>query len=498
MADVTITTTGSQIGTSRLLMAATYADESLMKYGDPAAMARGREVMAGCARIGAGHAHSWGTLSTLPGFATKPDQPAPPLPEVSEIAGLMDYTDVDLWMDNILSMGQGYVLVDFRLPGIFRRTPAGATVDEWSDGGRLWTDAIPQYEEHTRLLFTHVFERCPQERYYVPIGHEGKGYQTSRSGKGQDWDFDDHRGSPGMGDMGFCTFYSITARAVLRAAEACGLRRDQIILSGPYPALSSYGKIDVHALPAGHPLCFETWSVAKEGVNAFTEFMGLVDPALIDLITFDGGAQHKDDVPMESDWAGIQKMVDTFRWVRDDAHARPGFEGKPLAWMEYYPSKQPGSHPELGSEYNATLRTMFLMEMVREGCSACFAWVDHKREFYSPTGTPDGGQPMVHSQVLKLFHEHFSDGTPLYTVQVEGEPVQWLCSDTHLLLLNQQERALSVTVDGNEPVELPALSCLLLERQDEGGAAPEPGGRTWVVDVSGTLTVHVSRAPEDG
>lgn len=494
MSDVYLTSTtgpqGGQIGESRLLIGATYADNSLMKYNNPEARARGLAAVRDAAAIGAGHCHSYGTGTALP------IPPAGPLPAVSEIAGLMRYTDVDLWLDTIRdAQGQAVVLVPFRIPGGLRRGLGGEVYDEWSDYGRLWTDAVAHYEEYIFQLFCHVFTNFPlndeQPVYYVPLGHEGKGFYQCRSGQGQAWDFDDYAGSPGVGDMGFTHFYEVTAKAVLRAAEACALRRDQVVLSGPYCALRSHGKIDSHALPAGHPLNFGSWSFVREGVNAHSQFMDLVDPTLVDMISSDIGAGHKDGIPFPDDWQGIDQMRSAYEWIRADADSRPAHQGKEFVWMEYYPVRQPQSHPELGHEYGATLRCKALMEMVRGGVRIAMHWMSQNYGYYSPTKSADGGQPQPHSDVMRLVHRHFAPGTPLLEMKVEGESggLDYLSSDVDLLLLNQAERALAVTIDARLTTIVPPLSYQLVDRT----AIPSIETETLLVVEGGEVIIELQR-----
>ncbi|MDQ3813711.1 MAG: hypothetical protein M3347_07145, partial [Armatimonadota bacterium] len=162
-----------------------------------------------------------------------------------------------------------------------------------------------------------------------------------------------------------------------------------------------------------------------------------------DFINFDKGLKSFHD---KSAYTDAELMALT-HWFGDVARQIREKTDLPLWWAEYYGTPR-------SPEYVAAQYASIMNHMLRGGTSVALLWSpqesDVKHALFTDTRKPNGGQPLPHYTVFKIFHDHFGPGTQLYRATSSAPDVEVLASAQKALLINKRDKPVVVSVDGQE------------------------------------------------
>lgn len=445
---------GVQEMVSKMRIGIVHADNALI-WGDPTARATAIAAMKPACAIQKMYIQGWG-----PGRIWVYDgSPTGVLPtDVKTI----NYASTDRAIAILQQVGAPILISWFMLPWWMRQRLDGTYLtpqEEYSEQGRLRTDCISHWQALVQAL-AQRYLAAPYNVREFEVGAEPKGFYNRRDGKAQSWEYDDFIGTPGKADMGWTAFYKFTVEAVQKAADILKIPRSQLKFWAPYSTTPSRTISNASIPPVGHPLRDRPWGFAgKEWIEFTSKFLDLWAAQKFPLtgLMVDGGTGNRDGTPMDI-WVAMTKLDDIMDWLHSEV-ARIGTPDLPIAWGEFYPNSQ-----VVGTEqYRALVRMEGHRTMMRHGIDYLMAWQAQGpvpsatipegavAQLYTDPKPATGGQPKPQLEALKIFHQNFPAGTPLYHVDIEGDGISAEASDAQVLLLNKTAGALRVLV-GNKTV----------------------------------------------
>jgi hypothetical protein len=398
---VTVTVDPKQtLGKSRLEIGVTHTQYSLDTGGDPAAITRAKELLAGAVRLHNVHIMGWGTMNP---------NPAP---------GVYDWASLDNRMAMVRSIpGAVPVITLCAAPDWMKGGEPGKTV--WS---RIEAAPLPAHYQDFADLAAVIARRYPDARRFQ-VWNEMKGMWDARN---NNWDY-----------RGYTDLYNRCYDA-LKAVN----RANQV--GGPYLVVEGTGGGKVPGNDASNPpisprnlKVIDYWLQNKRGA---------------DFLTLDRGLKSFHD---KSQYTPEERMRLT-RWfgeISRQVRARPGAADLPFWWAEFYASGK-----EDPPAAKVALNASAFRHALLGGASVVLLWqpmdtgeVSHS--LFSDVRHPEGGRKHPLYDVVKAFRDHFAPGTELVRVESSSSDVEVLASAKRTLLINKTDHDVSARLNGR-PLEL--------------------------------------------
>jgi hypothetical protein len=309
--------------------------------------------------------------------------------------GVYDWTGLDKRINLIRSMHAIPIITLCSAPGWMNTTgedePKQVSPNHWRDP-RVADDHVNDFAE----LCKQVALRYKDVRYFQ-VWNEFKGY-WSDSLKG--WDY-----------IRYTNFYN----AVYDAVKSV---RPDAQLGGPYyTGLSNPKSWTV----------IDYWLQHKHGA---------------DFVCFDGwiaGYPPTSDTSQEGRKMG---RTDYFGNVVEKFRERTDL---PVWISEFYGGWS--TNPQFTAANHASCYLHSLLA----GASVALLWSPASQKWnylFTSTKDQDGGQASPHYQVVRIFNQYFGPGTKLYKTTSSSSDVEVLASETRTLLINKQNKAVDVLLNG--------------------------------------------------
>lgn len=432
-------------------------------WADPTAKAKGMANLARSITYQQRHLLGWGTPDPWPWDGTG-ERPAEPT----------NWSIMDSFMQMALDMKAKLAvntqLYSWHLKG--RWMPDGTTQlmppsDQFSDDGVLLTNQVPAY----LLLIQRLAERYLGPPYNVKIwttGTEFHGLYRGRDRSFNEWRWDAYAGTPGANaDMGMAYIHNITVAKILEVAAAKNIDPASLIFIFNYPPLTSQGKPTNDSVPVGHPLRGRPWGTANKQPISILKNM----PPLLtryDAGGFDIATPNKDSVIVQpDDFAQLQKLDDMVN------HAK-SLVSKPFAVMEVYDKFQ--NETTASPQKRAALRADAFRHFLINGIWTVFIWGSNGEAMnmwtegpvpaaalLTDTSKSTGGDSTPMLDVVRMFHDWFGPGTPIYDFTATGSGAVILPSDKMVMLINQSSNQLSTKI-GNDVFMLEPYAVRMVAR----------------------------------
>lgn len=450
--DVTVTIGSNVIATSRFETGMTDANNKDLMYANATAKTTGIATLKTAMSIYQKHLIGWGSGDVWPWDGTGLRPPVP-----------TGWTQLDAYLNMGLAMGTRLALNTALYPWHLRGKwmPDGTTVpltyaEQFSDTGVLMTNQVPAYLSMIKLM---------AERYLIPpynvaiwtTGTEFHGLYQGRQRTYHSWRYDDFPGTPGANaDMGAAYIHNITVDQILAVVAAKGIDPSKLVFINNYPPFIGRGIPTNDSVPVGHPLRGRKWGSAnKQGPEILVKMPPLLKR--VDAIGFDMSTPNMDGNQLVDDFGNIDKVDDYVAFIR---FANPG---KPVIVMEQYdkPAADPGANSK---NYRAAIRAEFYRRLVLNGVWSSWVWGTQGEAMgtvgqgavmipdaalLTDTALATGGQATTMLKVIKLFHDHFGPGTPIYDVEVVGGGASVLVSDKVAVLISKTASPLKVALGGD-------------------------------------------------
>lgn len=393
-ADITVSIDRAKpAGKSRLALGATHTQHSLDPWGDPLAVARGRDLLGRAVRYQNQAIYGWG--------AGNPN-PAP---------GVYDWHTLDRRMELIRATGGTPVITLCCAPDWM--TPLRALSTEYPN--------LPPTADHVRdfaRLAARVARRYPDVKHYM-VWNEMKGFWDRAR---NNWDF-----------VAYTRMYN-AVHAALKSVDP------SIRVGGPYLVIEGTGSrsLGKTGYATAEPITerdretLEYWLANKRGA----------DFLVVDRKTVSNS--HDDN-----EYTPAQQMSFT-RWFGAVTRKLRRMTTLPVWYAEdYFVSSDDW-------DFQAAGLASMLGHHVRSGASASFRWGPqgqddgpfggNKQSLFTDTLEAGGGRPYPAYFVYRSFHEHFGRGTRLYRAASSAPDVEVLASRTATLLVNKRAAPVRVAV----------------------------------------------------
>lgn len=378
-------------GVSRLELGVTHTRYSLDTGGDPAAVARGRDLLAAACRYQNVHIMGWGTMNP---------NPAP---------GVYDWQSLDRRMAMVRSVpGTVPVITLCAAPDWMKGGKPGET--DWS---RIEAAPLPErYADFARLAAT-VARRYPSVKYFQ-VWNEFKGFWNAPA---NNWHF-----------VNYTRLYN-EVYAALKAV------RRTIQVGGPYLVVEGTGS-NRGDWSTETPIRARQWEV----LDYWLRYKRGADFIVLDrsIRTFHDKNVYTTDALM----ALTHHFGDIARQIRKKTDL-------PLWWAEYYGGGSTDRDPRVVAALHASI----LAHMLQGGTAAALLWqpmdtgeVSHA--LFTDARELGGGRPLPYYKVFKTFHEHFGPGTRLYPAASSTPDVEAVASDAKTLLINKRAQPVTVSLGG--------------------------------------------------
>ena len=413
---------------SRFSTGVTYTQFSLDSWGDAAAVARGRMLLASSTRYQNQQMMGWGVSNP---------EPSP---------GVYDWSSLDRRLQLMRDTGAIPVITFCCAPGWMR--PHGYQ-DDWA---YLETAPDPAHVQDFADLARAVAIRYPDVKYFQ-VWNELKGMWGTAPGCtpwvcGQNrWDYER-----------YTTLYNAVYDAVKSARPDAQFGGPYVVVatfssrdqSKPSSVSGPYGVLDQRPLDV-----IRYWLAHKRGA---------------DFITIDGKTKPADGVWASNEFTAGEYFVDVHNWLRSlDDSRYPGARTLPLWWAEWYASS-PQDWRDL-DHYNAVMASA-LAYTVRSGASVALIWKPqgdaqgfaHPEGIWTDSSLADGGQATPFYHTLKALNDFWGPGVPIYRV-VSSEPakVVGIATQAKTMLINKTTESLAVYLNGQAPITLGAYSVVVLD-----------------------------------
>ncbi|WP_370422743.1 xylan 1,4-beta-xylosidase [Streptomyces sp. QH1-20] len=326
-----------------------------------------------------------------------------------------------------------------RRVALMRRT-AGTPVltlccaPDWMKGGGQRTDwsqksleTAPDrkyYKDFAKLAGV-VAKRYPDVRHFI-VWNELKGFFDESKNR---WDYE-----------GYTELYNLVH------AELKKQNRNNLV-GGPYVVMDS----EAPGSKANASSLRGPWGVVDQrSVDAVTYWNKHKVGA--DFVVVDGSSYTRESDQFHPDEFGATtKFADVTTWLRKTT-------GLPVWWAEWYVEPADGNDDRRGwtEQHRLAVQATAMMQLAGSGASAAFYWNPQEQSADCPgclwrsTELADGGKELPMMKLLTRFAKEFPPGTDFREVDIDDDArVRALATDTSLLVVNTQNRAVSTRVDGS-------------------------------------------------
>ncbi|MER5178060.1 xylan 1,4-beta-xylosidase [Streptomyces sp. NPDC002896] len=377
-------------------------------HGDPAAVERAEKLLSRQPMPQIQHLMGWGAGNPEP---TK---------------GRYDFDEMDERLDFIRATGGTPVVTLCCAPDWMKGGKPGAGNTDWSKQALETAPDRAHYKDFAKLAAT-VAKRYPDVRHFI-VWNEFKGFWNNSQGR---WDYE-----------GYTELYNLVYKELKKVDK-------DILVGGPYLVMDSvdprqkeyastalkgdWGAADQRALDA-----FDYWNKNKVGA---------------DFVVVDGSSYTVDDELVPDEFKATDKLTAVSRWVRQQTGDLP------LWWAEYYvePGDDDDERDGWSEPHRVAVHASGLIAMARGGATSAFYWNPQKKSATCPgclwrsTQLSDGGTALPMLGLLSRFAKEFPPGTTYEKVSVAADDVpnvRVLADDKAVLVVNTQDRQISVKVDG--------------------------------------------------
>lgn len=418
------------VPTSQFTTGATLTQYSLDPWGDPAAVAAGRQLLATSTVNVAQHIHGFGGV-----FAVAED-------------GTEDWSALDrrfAALDGIETV----VLTACCAPAHMEQAVNGEEPGNYVPYLRPRPD---QYQAYADFVL-RVVQRYPAITH-VQVWNEMKGFWNVQLGR---WDYE-----------AYTDFYNTVWNTVKGA-------RPDIQIGGPYVVLNSYGSSPWFISSVAGPWgaydqrdldVINYWMLRKEGA---------------DFIAVDGKTFNRDGVELVDPFAAAAKFAAFTDWLRSlDPLVYPDADTLPIWWSELYAN--PTSAQAGQTEKNAVMSNAWI-ELVRSGAATALMWGPQGDQvgdsfplgLFTDTRQVGGGQPTLFHATQQFFNEHVEPETVLQEPTVDNPNLNVLQTAGGRIVVNTTASIQQAVIDGEPHLLTPFQVSIRRFPLDAGGAV---GGGT--------------------
>ncbi|MFE0043303.1 glycoside hydrolase family protein [Streptomyces albireticuli] len=301
----------------------------------------------------------------------------------------------------------------------------GGPRTDWSQKSLETAPDRAHYKDFAKLAGV-IAKRYPDVRHFI-VWNEFKGFFDESRNR---WDYE-----------GYTELYNLVYRELKK-------RNGANAVGGPYMSLDSnspgegsnassvrgpWGSVDQRAVDA-----LTYWNDHKEGA---------------DFVAVDGSSYTRDGNRLLPDEFGAtQKFADTTAWLRKAT-------GLPVWWSEWYVEPGDANDDRKGwtEERRTAVQATAMMQLAGAGVATAFYWNPQETTADCPgclwrsTELKDGGTGLPMLELLSRFAKAFPPTTDLRTPELAGpgrSEVRALASEATALVVNTQDRPVTVTVDG--------------------------------------------------
>lgn len=425
-------TIGPEILKSRFEIAVTHADNKSLFYAPDSVKQAGLSALKNLLHWQQKSMMSWGAMDPWDWDGTGTRPPAP-----------TNWGNLDAWVAMMKQADKPIALntdlFSWHLRGTWNQdgtTRKHTVADRWSSTGTLLTDEVQNYRLLIRTLALRYLKDvriwCTGTEYHgLFLGRDAQNKPTFKH-----YRFDNYAGTPGSADMGAAYRHNITVEEILNAAATLKIDPTSLTIINNYPPLVVYGKATSDCVPVGHPLRDRPWG----SLDARSlEVIDLMIPLLkrCDLVGFDLGTHTKDGVyPAKDDIENLGRYDDilryfSFRWP-----------DKQFICMETYDKPRLTQNPT--EQYRCMIRADAFRRMLIKGLRSAVIWGTAGEAMGDAGLIPEAallststGLPTKMFETVRMFHDYFGPGTPIFDTTVTGGPVSALASDAWVMLINQ-------------------------------------------------------------
>ena len=391
-------------GVSQLSVGATHTQRSLDTWGDPEAVARGKDLLRRAVSFQNQH---------IMGFGAPNPMPRP---------GVYEWDGLDQRVELMRDTGGTPTITLCCAPDWMKGGKPGAT--DWETIERA---PRPEHYADFAELARQVALRYPDIKHYL-VWNELKGFWDAES---NNWDI-----------RAYTELYNQVYDALKSVSP-------DIQVGGPYLVIEGTGS-ETGAWWATRPISarnravLEYWLSHKHGA---------------DFIVLDRSVKSSHDTNQYSEaeyLAFTALFADIARQVR-------ALTGLPIWWAESYFVSNKGS-----AQFEAAGIASMLYQQLRVGSIVSMCWAPQARpsragaqHLFTDTLESDGGRPLPAFYVYQTFRDDFGRGTQLYAASSSSEDVKVLASSSKILLINQRPGPLLISVNG-APVQLAGYAVQVL------------------------------------
>ena len=377
-----------------LALGVTHMQYSLAPSDPPAALARGRAVLAAAGPLQNQHLMGFGVLNPEP------------------VPGRYDWSTLDVRMRLIADTGGRTVLTLAGAPDWMKGGAPGE-----SDFSRIEEAPRPEHYDDFAALCARAVARYPQVSA-VQVWNELKGfYDASRN----TWDA-----------VGYAALYD----RVYRAVKAV---RPDVAVGGPYVPLDAWTDQRVAPSDVRGP-----WGVTDGRALDVVTYWLAHNPGA-DFVTVDGGTTTKDQGLVTTTTAAADRFAVLTRWLR----ARTPL---PVWWAEFYPGTADDSAGAASPERAAaTLEAVAALS--RGGAAAAMLWQPQQdatfrfAALWTDTASSDGGRPTALTPAWLWLAPRLAPGSGDAALEVgrspDGRLLAWR-DDREVLAVNTTDAALDL------------------------------------------------------
>jgi len=389
--DVVVTVDRSKpAGISSLAVGATHTQNSIDSWGDPNAIARGKELLSQAAIYQNQHIMGFGVLNP---------EPAP---------GRYDWSGLDRRMQIMRETGAIPTITLCCAPDWMKGGMPGET--DWS---RLAEAPLPAHYDDFAELARQVALRYPDVKYFL-VWNEMKGFWDTKT---NNWDY---------------VHYTELYNKVYDALKS--VSRD-IKVGGPYLVIEGTGT-DTGPWGSEKPITkrnrevLSYWLTHKHGA---------------DFLALDRSVKSSHD---QNSYSQAQYLAFTAIF-EDIARQIRTLTDLPIWWVESY---FVGSADR--PDFEAAGIASMLYHQLKAGSAVSMCWAPQARplrtsgqHLFTDTLGPGGGQPLPAFFIYKSFTDNFKPGTRLYQAKSSSGDVEVLASATKVLVINKRPHSIVIKVN---------------------------------------------------
>ncbi|MEJ2864279.1 hypothetical protein [Actinomycetospora flava] len=394
-----------------LSLGVTHMQYSLDAFGDPSAVARGREILRGAGRWQNQH---------LMGFGVQNPEPSP---------GVRDWTSLDARMRLIAGTGGTTVLTLAGAPDWMKGGAPGAT--DWAE---IETAPEPEHFDDFARLSADAVARYPQVAA-VQVWNEFKGFHDAATNT---WDA-----------AAYTDLYNRIHRAVKQV-------RPDVLVGGPYVPLDAWSADGRGGTPSD---VRGPWGVTDgRALDAVSYWLAHYDGA--DFLTIDGGTGTKDAGLITTPTRGVDRFAALTRWLRERSDL-------PIWWAEFYPEPA-DTETRSDTPQRAVMALEAVAAFARSGVDTALLWQPQAGEplrhaaLWTDVATAAGGTPTPLTEPWTWLAPRLARGEVEVGRSPDTRLLGFRAADGVLVVNSSAESASVATTAG--PLDLPGYATAVLPR----------------------------------